>query len=66
MDGTMCTGESCPRKEFCYRHTARANEYRQSYFCKVPVEEDGSCTHYSCNGKAASDVGKTTAQIIVK
>ena len=35
-DITMCKGKSCTIKEDCYRYTAKANEYRQSYFVETP------------------------------
>ena len=44
-DITMCSGEGCPVKEFCYRFTAKPNEYRQSYFVEPPIK-DGKCDHY--------------------
>jgi hypothetical protein len=47
-DITMCSGGGCPMKNNCYRHTATANEYRQSYFCEVPVKE-GECEYFSPN-----------------
>lgn len=56
-DITMCSGEkvsgcailSCPMKDTCYRHTAKPNEYRQSYFMKAPFMYDEDvlfCDHY--------------------
>jgi len=30
-DISKCFGTGCPVKEKCYRYTARANEFRQSY-----------------------------------
>ena len=41
-DITMCLGTDCPYKEKCYRYTAKANEYRQSWFMKAPIK-DGKC-----------------------
>lgn len=38
-DITMCQGNGCPRKESCYRHTAPANPYRQSWFMKSPLDD---------------------------
>ena len=39
-DITMCSGElhdgDCPLRERCYRYTAPANLYRQSYFGEPP------------------------------
>ena len=31
-DITMSQDKECPRKDKCYRFTARVNEFRQSYF----------------------------------
>lgn len=38
MDGTMCEGTGCPFRDSCYRFTAEANPYRQSYFMEVPLK----------------------------
>jgi hypothetical protein len=43
-DIAMCTGEQCPKKQMCYRHTAKASDY-QSYFMTPPIK-DGQCDHY--------------------
>jgi hypothetical protein len=45
-DISMCTGEGCPRKETCYRFTAEASEFRQSYFINAPIKEDNTCEYY--------------------
>lgn len=44
-DITMCIGTNCPQKESCYRFTAKANEYRQSYFTEPPIK-NGKCDMY--------------------
>ena len=44
-DITMCSGEKCPLKQMCYRHTAKPNEFRQAYFMEPPVSE-GECEHF--------------------
>jgi hypothetical protein len=44
-DIAMCTGEQCPKKQMCYRHTAKASDY-QSYFMTPPIKEDGTCEYY--------------------
>ena len=41
-DITKCKGTDCPVKEHCYRYTAKANEFRQSYFVEPPIK-DGKC-----------------------
>lgn len=38
MDITKCKGETCPLKDRCYRYTAKACEYYQSYFIKEPYK----------------------------
>jgi hypothetical protein len=43
-DITMCTGERCPLKQICYRHTAKPSE-RQSYFGQPPVL-GGTCEYF--------------------
>ena len=44
MDITMCTGERCPLKQICYRHTATPSTY-QSYFAQSPVL-GGTCEYF--------------------
>ena len=44
-DITMCFGTDCPIKENCYRYTATANEYRQSYFTNPPYKKD-KCDYF--------------------
>jgi hypothetical protein len=39
-DITMCSGVGCELKEKCHRFIS-SSEYRQSYFTKPPVAEDG-------------------------
>ena len=43
-DITMCSGERCPLKQICYRHTAKPSE-RQSYFAQAPVLA-GACEYF--------------------
>jgi hypothetical protein len=44
-DITKCYGEGCPVKNKCYRYTAVASEYVQSYFAEAPGKrEDGKFT----------------------
>lgn len=45
LDITKCPGKDCPLKETCYRYTATASEYAQSYFVEPPFN-DGKCNHY--------------------
>jgi len=44
-DITMCTGDDCPLKENCYRFTAEASKYLQSYFFTPPFENN-TCEMY--------------------
>jgi hypothetical protein len=48
-DICMCPGEKdkivCPYKENCYRFTAKADKYAQSYFMELPLK-DNKCDHY--------------------
>lgn len=41
-DITMCDGVNalgiCLKRNDCYRHTAHANEWRQSYFTEAPFK----------------------------
>jgi hypothetical protein len=39
-DIAMCEGTDCPLKQSCYRHTAEANEFRQSYLFDVPFDKE--------------------------
>jgi len=50
-DITMCKGQDCLLRESCYRHTAPANPYRQSYFLTEPLDEIGDCKEWVDNGK---------------
>lgn len=44
-DITMCGNKDCTLKETCYRFTAIANPYRQSY-AGYQQGEDGKCDDY--------------------
>lgn len=45
-DITMCMDMSCSEKLSCYRYTAPANPYRQTYFVKSPRNTEGTCDYY--------------------
>jgi hypothetical protein len=50
VDISMCTGNGCLRKNDCYRFTATADKYRQSYFAKPPVKRGGiDCEYFMPN-----------------
>lgn len=42
-DISKCNGVNCPLRDECYRFTAPASEYRQSYLIPNVVGED--CTY---------------------
>ena len=48
-DITKCPGLKneiiCPYKDQCFRFTAKADNYGQSYFMELPLK-DGKCDHY--------------------
>ena len=44
-DITMCRDEECKQKDTCYRFTAKASSFWQSYFMKSP-REGNKCEHY--------------------
>ena len=44
-DITKCSGIDCPIKETCYRFTAKASDFRQSWFFETPIK-DGVCDMY--------------------
>jgi hypothetical protein len=49
VDITKCKGGECPLKATCWRFTATASEYRQSWFASPPyLTEDGVtvCEYY--------------------
>ena len=45
-DGKYITGDSCPKKDTCYRHIAKPDPYRQSYACF-----DGEGCYIECKSK---------------
>lgn len=46
-DISKCTGEGCPLKNKCYRHTATDSKHRQAYFVVVPFNKDKeTCSHF--------------------
>jgi hypothetical protein len=48
----MCKGVNCPLAFNCYRFTAKANPYRQSYFAETPWDEEKKeCGYYLPNEK---------------
>lgn len=45
-DIAKCENESCPLKDSCYRYTALANEFRQSYAKFQIDDESGECSGF--------------------
>ena len=51
-DITMCNAGKgllvCPRRNMCYRFTAKPSEYRQAYFTAAPFETEHPdvCDHF--------------------
>jgi hypothetical protein len=45
-DITMCSGEGCKKREFCWRFTAIPKKDRQSYFDPPPINSKGECDEY--------------------
>ena len=45
-DICKCDGKGCDKREFCYRFTAMASKYRQSWFTDAPIKKDGTCDEY--------------------
>lgn len=45
----------CPHKDSCYRYTAEANEYWQSYFAVIPLDIETNLCHYYWNNKRNTD-----------
>lgn len=45
-DITMCKGEGCPKKDLCYRHTAKPTPHWQSYFVKAPYDPETQTCEY--------------------
>jgi len=48
-DISMCSGEGCKLAGNCYRKTATPNEWRQSWFAKPLMNDDGTCDHLMSN-----------------
>jgi hypothetical protein len=44
-DIAKCPTTDCPKKQMCYRYTAKASDY-QSYFMTPPIKEDGTCEYF--------------------
>lgn len=44
-DITMCTDESCPKRNTCYRFRAIPDKYMQSYFLDSPRDGD-KCEYF--------------------
>jgi hypothetical protein len=49
-DIAMCINKECPSKAYCYRYTAKANEYRQAYMDFKPATGQDKCEDFTPNG----------------
>ena len=46
-DISMCEGVNCPLAFNCYRFTAKANPYRQTFMVETPWDEEKKeCEYY--------------------
>jgi len=45
-DISMCSSNTCPLKDSCYRFTATPSPFRQSYADFKYDEQTGKCDHY--------------------
>ena len=45
-DITMCQDKTCPKKNECYRYTAKPSEMRQAYFAGSTRETEGECEYF--------------------
>ena len=51
-DISMCKGVNCPLTFNCYRFTAKANPYRQTFMVETPWDEEKKeCEYYLPNEK---------------
>jgi len=57
-DIAMCKGENCPLAFNCYRHTAKANPYAQSYFGEAPWDEEKKDVWVRQKPEKASDLSQ--------
>lgn len=44
-DISKCLNKDCPKKDTCYRYTAKPSEM-QTYFIDVKPDENGECEYY--------------------
>jgi hypothetical protein len=56
-DITMCKGQDCPLRESCYRYTAQANPFRQSYFMTEHMDENDECPEWVDSGVIKNYIG---------
>ena len=61
-DISMCSGEGCNVLHLCYRYTAVADKYRQSYIMPA-YSADESCEFYIDNKGERNDESKTNKRI---
>lgn len=62
-DISMCRGLECPIKKSCYRYTAKADKYRQSYIMNPPYREENNeviCDLFCNNEKETTNSRRPT------
>lgn len=50
-DISLCNNALCPSKDYCYRFTAKPNEFRQSYRKFTLESDEVSCSYFMPNLK---------------
>ena len=48
-DITMCTNVLCKSKDYCYRFTAKASEFCQSYTNFLCEDDENNCSYFIAN-----------------
>ena len=54
-DITMCKWVWCSKAKDCYRHMAKINEYRQSFFMFSPWVDE-TCEYFLPNDKIENEI----------
>lgn len=54
-DICMCGGVGCEQKGTCYRYTAEAHPYRQSYFAGAPMTSPTECVYFVLDNRTEKE-----------
>ena len=54
-DVTMCTNVLCKSKDYCYRFTAKASEFCQSYTNFLCEDDEDNCSYFYPNSKDSTN-----------